>query len=694
MATFVLEIGTEELPSRFLAGEEAYLSQSFDTALKENFLEHGSIRVYTTPRRAAVIIDNLSPVQPTREEEVSGPPARIAWKDGVPSKALEGFARTNGVEVKDVYTIKTPKGEYVAVKKTVGGRGAGDILADVCPGIISGVPFAKRMRWGTSSFTYARPMHWILALLDDSVVSFEVGPVKSGRTTRGHRIHGAGPFEVPSASDYIDVVTKKGGLVLDGAERRRIIIEGADRQAKAVGGRVLYTEGLLNEVCGLVEHPAPLLGDFDKIYLEVPREVLVTSMQVNQKSFGLEDSAGNLLPHFVTVLNLTPPDVELVKHGWERVLRARLEDARFFWHEDLKNSFDKWLEELEHVVFIRGLGTMGDKTRRLEKLCRAIAEKCDPAVADNAARAGRLSKAVLVTNMVGEFDTLQGVMGGIYAKRMGENDAVASAVSEQYLPAGPDSPLPVSATGAILSIADKVDTMAGCFGLGLIPTGAADPNALRRCALGIIRIVREFGFSLDMRDLFALAQEAYGDIEWKLSPTEALDRLMDFFSLRLRNFYQNLGKETTLVDAALGAGVRDVKTCDLRLEALAAFRKEPGYTEAVQTFKRVANIIRKQSDGREGIPAVWRKSLLQEEPEKKLADVLDEVLPELDNLWNGQNYAGILATLKKLRPFVDAFFDGVMVNCDDAALRNNRLALLKAMADRFSRVADFAALQI
>ena len=376
------------------------------------------------------------------------------------------------------------------------------------------------------------------------------------------------------------------------------------------------------------------------------------------------------------------------------MLRARLEDARFFWHEDLKNSFDKWLEELEHVVFIRGLGTMGDKTRRLEKLCRAIAEKCDPAVADNAARAGRLSKADLVTNMVGEFDTLQGVMGGIYAKRMGENDAVASAVSEQYLPAGPDSPLPVSATGAILSIADKVDTMAGCFGLGLIPTGAADPNALRRCALGIIRIVREFGFSLDMRDLFALAQEAYGDIEWKLSPTEALDRLMDFFSLRLRNFYQNLGKETTLVDAALGAGVRDVKTCDLRLEALAAFRKEPGYTEAVQTFKRVANIIRKQSDGREGIPAVWRKSLLQEEPEKKLADVLDEVLPELDNLWNGQNYAGILATLKKLRPFVDAFFDGVMVNCDDAALRNNRLALLKAMADRFSRVADFAALQI
>lgn len=419
----------------------------------------------------------------------------------MPSKALEGFARTNGVEVKDVYTIKTPKGEYVAVKKTVGGRGAGDILADVCPGIISGVPFAKRMRWGTSSFTYARPMHWILALLDDSVVSFEVGPVKSGRTTRGHRIHGAGPFEVPSASDYVDVVTKKGGLVLDGAERRRIIIEGADRQAKAVGGRVLYTEGLLNEVCGLVEHPVPLLGDFDKIYLEVPREVLVTSMQVNQKSFGLEDSAGNLLPHFVTVLNLTPPDVELVKHGWERVLRARLEDARFFWHEDLKNSFDKWLEELEHVVFIRGLGTMGDKTRRLEKLCRAIAEKCDPAVADNAARAGRLSKADLVTNMVGEFDTLQGVMGGIYAKRMGENDAVASAVSEQYLPAGPDSPLPVSATGAILSIADKVDTMAGCFGLGLIPTGAADPNALRRCALGIIRIVREFGFSLDMRDL-------------------------------------------------------------------------------------------------------------------------------------------------------------------------------------------------
>ena len=694
MATFVLEIGSEELPSRFLAGEEAYLKQGFEAKLAESGLEFQSVSVYSTPRRAVVAVRGLALVQAEKEEEISGPPARVAWKDGQPTKALEGFARTNGVDVKDTYLVTTPKGEYVAVKKRTGGRPAADVLAEICPALVAGVPFAKRMHWGAYAYTYARPMQWVLALLDGEVVPFACGPVESGRATFGHRIHGAGPFEVASAEAYFDLMERQSGVVLDGAVRRQAIVEGGNAQAEAAGGRVLWNDALLDEVVGLAEHPVPLLADFDKAYLEVPREVLITSMQTHQKSFGVEGPDGSLLPHFVTVLNVSPEDVELVKHGWERVLRARLEDARFFWKEDLKGSFDRWLDKLEHVVFIRGLGSMGDKTRRLSELCRFIAAKCDPAEAEACARAGRLSKADLVTGVVGEFDTLQGVMGGIYAERMGESAAAARAVGEQYLPAGPDSPLPQTAAGAILSIADKADTMAGCFGLGLIPTGAADPNGLRRCALGIIRIVREFGFRLDMREIFSQAQAGYGEQEWKIDPAECLDKLMDFFAGRLRNFYQNLGVDTLLVDAALGAGLRDVKGCDSRLNALRDFSAEPGFSEAVQTFKRVANIVRKQEQGHAEIPATWRKSLLKEEPEKSLAKVLEELLPRLDQQWEAQDHKGALGLLRELRPTVDAFFDGVMVACEDAELRGNRLAMLKSMADRFARLADFAALQI
>lgn len=694
MATFVLEVGREELPSRFLPVEEKHLKTRFAEELAANAVGFGAIRVMTTPRRAIVIVDDMEPVQKDRDEIISGPPVRVAYRDGVPTKALEGFARTNGVGVDEVYTVTTPKGEYVAAKKHIGGRPSAAILSEICPAIIASTPFAKRMHWGSHAFTYARPLHWVLALLDDAVVPFEVGPVTSGRLTRGHRIHGAGPFEVASASSYLEVVAAKGGVVPDGAQRRRMIVESADRQAAAIGGRVLWNDALLEEVVGLAEHPVALLADFDPLYLEVPREVLVTSMQTHQKSFGVEDAEGRLLPHFVTVLNLEPEDLRLVRHGWERVLRARLEDARFFWHEDLKGSFGHWLEKLDHVIFIRGLGTMGDKTRRLEGLCSWMAGLCAPDVAADAARAGRLSKADLVTGLVGEFDTLQGIMGGIYAARMGESAAVAAALGEQYLPAGPESPLPASVAGAILSVADKADTLAGCFGLGMVPTGAADPNGLRRCALGIIRILREFGFAIDVRELFARAQAAYGDIRWKVPAPKSLDQLMDFFAGRLRSYYQALGADTLLVDAALGAGLRFVRGVDDRLNALAAFSRNEGYASAVQTFKRVANILKKQKAAGAAIPAAWDASLLVEAPEKALAQVLGDVLPRLDRLWEQGDHMAALNMLLELRPHVDAFFDGVMVACEDAALRGNRLALLAAMADRFARLADFAALQI
>ncbi|MGV7004843.1 glycine--tRNA ligase subunit beta [Desulfovibrio sp. QI0442] len=694
MATFVLEIGSEELPSRFLAPEEGELASRFSGALDEAGLEYGALRVMSTPRRAVVIVEDLNPVQVEKEEVVSGPPVRVAYDaEGKPTKALEGFVRTNACALEDVFRVETDKGEYVAVRKRTGGASAAGLLADICPTVITALSFQKRMHWGSYSLAYARPLRWILALLDDAVVPFTVGPMTSGRETSGHRIHGAGPFAVAHANEFLATLAGPCAVTIDPAQRRNGIIEGGNAQAAAAGGKVLWKDSLLDEVQGLAEHPVPLLADFDPAYLEVPREVLLTSMESHQKSFGIEGANGELLPHFLTVLNITPEDMGVVKRGWERVLRARLEDARFFWQADLRDTFDHWLQKLDTVIFIGGLGSMGDKTRRLEALCRWLAESCAPELADDAARAGRLSKADLVSGLVGEFDTLQGIMGGIYAGRKGESKAVAEALGEQYLPAGPDSPLPKSLAGALLSMADKADTLAGCFGLGMIPTGAADPNGLRRCALGIIRIMLEFGLAVDVRQFFAMAQQLYGDRQWKLAPHDALDKLMEFFAARLRNYFMSQGQDTLLVDAALGAGAEDVKDCGARLAALAAFSQAADYEAAVQTFKRVANILRKQGQTEE-LSDHWDPALLREDAEKALASTLEEMLPRLDALWAAHDHAAALACLSAVRPAVDAFFAGVMVMCDDADLRRNRLSMLHGLGSRFARLADFSALQM
>ena len=694
MATFVLEIGSEELPSRFLTPEEGELASRFSGALDEAGLEYGALRVMSTPRRAVVIVENLNPVQVEREEVVSGPPVRVAYDaEGKPTKALEGFVRTNACALEDVFKVETDKGEYVAVRKRTGGAPAAGLLAEICPTVVTALSFQKRMRWGAYSLAYARPLRWILALLDDAVVPFTVGPMTSGRETSGHRIHGAGPFAVAHANDLLATLAGPCAITLDPAQRRSVIIEGGNAQASAAGGKVLWKDSLLDEVQGLSEHPVPLLADFDPAYLEVPREVLLTSMESHQKSFGIEGPKGELLPHFLTVLNITPEDMDVVKRGWERVLRARLEDARFFWQADLRDTFDHWLQKLDAVIFIGGLGSMGDKTRRLEALCRWLADNCAPDLADDAARAGRLSKADLVSGLVGEFDTLQGIMGGIYADRKGESKAVAEALGEQYLPAGPDSPLPKTLAGALLSMADKADTLAGCFGLGMIPTGAADPNGLRRCALGIIRIMLEFGLAVDVRQFFAVAQQLYGDRQWKLAPHDALDKLMEFFAARLRNYFMSQGQDTLLVDAALGAGAEDVKDCGARLAALAAFSQANDFEAAVQTFKRVANILRKQGQAEE-LSDHWDPALLREDAEKALASTLEEMLPRLDALWAAHDHTAALACLSAVRPAVDAFFAGVMVMSDDADLRRNRLSMLRGIGSRFARLADFSALQM
>lgn len=699
MPKFILEIGSEELPSRFLQREEDELRERFSAALDEAGLPYGNITTSSTPRRASVSVTDLGAVQPMREEIISGPPVRVAYDaDGKPTKALEGFARTNGVDLADIFTQDTDKGSYVAVKKAQGGKPALELLAEICPAIIQALPFAKRMRWGNGTFAYARPLRWICALLDDQIVPFTVEGLASGREIFGHRIHGKGPFKVASAEDYQSCVAEQCGVTLAPQTRRDIIVSEGNSLAAKLGGTVLWNDTLLDEVQGLVEHPVPLIGDFDASFLEVPREVLLTSMETHQKSFGIVDAEGVLLPHFLTVANLTPVDMAIVKNGWERVLRARLEDARFFWQTDLRASFDYWLEKLEHVIFIGPLGSMGNKTRRLEALCRWLGEQCvqagDTTIdAEQVARSGRLSKADLVSGMVGEFDTLQGIMGGIYAARMGEAEVVAQALKEQYLPAGPDSPVPASIAGALLSLADKADTLVGCFGLNKIPTGAADPNGLRRCALGMIRILTQFSMRLDLRAIFAKAQELYGDQQWKLEPQQALDKLQEFLAGRLRQYLLTQGHDVLHVDATLGAGADNLPHTLARLRALEDFSKSgEAFTRAVQTFKRVSN-IGKQAQGEE-VPAHWDNGLLTEKAELELGMLLDKLLPELDATLAANEFGAVLNTLNKIRPTIDAFFDGVMVMDKDMAIRRNRLAMLKALAERFALLADFSCLQI
>lgn len=693
MRHFVLEIGVEEMPARFLPLLDRELADRFAAQLSETGLEYGRVVTASTPRRLVVDITGLADVQKTEEIVVSGPPARIAFDaDGNPTKAGLGFAKSQNVEFDQIYVEKTDKGEYLALKKTVGGRTAAEILAEACQTILPGLTFPKKMQWMGKECTFGRPVRWILAMLDGEAVPFTFAGLTASNQTRGHRVMGSGPFIVPHADDYARILAEQGKVILDAADRKQAIKIEGDRLAAEVGGSVEWSEALLDQVANLVETPRAMLGGFHEKFLELPAEVLLTSMETHQKSFGLRGANGKLLPYFLTAANIESREPALVRKGWERVLRARLEDARFFWEADCAASFDHWLDKLDKVIFIGPLGTMGDKTRRLEKLCSFIAASVAPELQVAMARAGRLSKADLVSEMVYEFDDLQGKMGGIYALRNGESQTVSQALYEQYLPAGQDSDLPSGMPGAILSLADKLDNLAGCFGLGMVPTGAADPYALRRNALGACRIILEMGLKVDISVLLRQAQQGYTGVTWKFGEDEALDKLMDFFGQRLRAYWNGQGIATLVIEAAMAPGFADINDTWLRVRALAEFSREEDFEASVLTFKRAANIIRKQGD--QDLCGTVREELLEVDAEKSFWATLQQVEPVWAELAAVADYPQMLSRLRVLRPAVDGFFDGVMVMCEDPALRANRLNLLYRLVGTLGRVADFGKFQV
>ncbi|WP_243367940.1 glycine--tRNA ligase subunit beta [Fundidesulfovibrio soli] len=694
MPVFLLEIGFEEMPARFLAPLSDEFRQAVAAQLEQCKLGFSGLRAWVTPRRLAVMVEGLDAEQRREEEVVTGPPVKAAYDaSGNPTPAALGFAKGQGADMSALFTVDTPKGQYLALRKSTGGVKTTDLLPAACLAAIKALNFPKKMHWGSLDYTFGRPIRWIVALLDGDVVPFEVASVPSGRTTWGHRVMGSGPWELASPADYLPTLENKAAVVADPAKRRELILKQCEEAAAAVGGKPIIGERLLEEVCGLVEYPLVILGNFDKRYLELPRQVLLTSMESHQKSFGVENAQGELLPHFLTTAGLKPTDVALVRKGWERVLKARLEDARFFWETDLSSSFETWLAKLESVTFLAPLGSMGEKSRRIESLCAALARQVDHALSAPLIQAGRICKADLVSEMVGEFADLQGVMGGVYARRKGEDEAVAQAVAEQYLPLGPDSPVPASKAGALLAVADKIDTLAGCFGLDMIPTGAADPYALRRQALGICRTLVERGLRVSLAWLVERAFEGYDGVRWKLDPAEAKAKLLEFFGSRLKALYLGKGLRPQVVDAAIGAGFDDVWALDARMGALARFSEGSGFDQAVLAFKRAANIIRKQAAA-ESLDGVVDKAKLVEPAEVALAALLEETAGRFEELWKNDDFDALFGLLAELRPGVDAFFDGVMVMCEDEGLRKSRLNILKSLVDRLGRLADFAALQV
>jgi glycyl-tRNA synthetase beta chain len=679
-----LEIGTEEIPAGFLPKAMADIEALIRKELESVRLGFGEVKTLATPRRMALCVSGLPSLQPDAETTAMGPAKSIAFTpDGKPSKAAEGFARGQGVAVEALTLITTDKGEYLAAVKQEVGRPVHELLAEILPRLIGNIPFKKSMRWGDFDVRFARPIHWIVALFDGVVVPFSFGPIESGTLSRGHRFMGNTTFPVRDFSHYLEEC-ERHFVIPDPAKRKEIIRREIHRTATAAGGHLLADEGLLDEVTYLCEYPSAVHGTFPADFLKVPKEVLITSMRSHQRYFSVLDKDGRLLNCFITINNTMTEDPSVVVKGNERVLRARLSDARFFFEEDQKVKLDERVEALKKVVYQQKLGTSFEKMERFRKLAVDLAEQLNPAVKAQTFRAATLCKADLVTGMVGEFPEVQGIMGREYALLEGEQPAVATAIAEHYLPTQAGGELPASDIGAFVSIADKLDTICGCFGVGLVPTGSADPYALRRSALGIINIILDREYRLSLSALIDSSLTLLGP---KLTRpvAELKTELLEFFRGRVVNL---LGDRypADAVDAAIAVGHDDLVDAVARIGALAAFKSRIDFDELAVTFKRVGNIVK------EGVGGELRDALFADPAEKALAAYVKNVGQTVAAAIAIRDYVTALTEIATLRGPVDDFFDKVMVMAEDEQVRQNRLVLLTRIARLFGEIADFGRL--
>jgi glycyl-tRNA synthetase beta chain len=708
MSDFLLEIGVEEIPARMIdAARDELARRTKDLLTRERLAENPAIESFSTPRRIAVLARSVATQQPDVQEQLTGPSFKVAFKDGVPTPAAEAFARKAGVPVAALEKISNAKGEYVAATILQKGRAAGEILAELLPKEIAGIYWAKSMYWrGKTAERFVRPLRWMVSLLDGQVVTVEFGGITAGHTSEGHRILSTGAIEISQPADYAAALAKSF-VTATSAEREHRIRKALDAATRTVPGtRWREDKSLLDTVVNLTECPSVILGSFDPEFLTLPAEVLVTVMRDHQKYFALEDADGKLSPHFLAVLNTDSDPDGLIRHGNERVLRARFNDARFFWNADQKISLRDRVEMLKSVTFQKDLGSYFDKTMRVQKLGSLISALLEdagvtirPGVVHKAAL---LCKADLTTDLVKEFTELQGIIGGLYAKVQDLDphlhpptaEAIGDAIYHHYQPESMDDPVPPTAEGAVLAIADKTDTIAGMFALGFQPTGSKDPLALRRAANGIVKIIAEHKLPLSLSKLFSDARIEYtgseaekrfdSKIDYTAATTDFLRERLEFYLKDARSFSYDV------VNAVLAAGSDDIVDAIARAEALTQVRGSEDFASISVAFKRTKNILRQAHETRKAIAPALKANVLTDDAEKALAVTLPEVAAKVHQLREQKNYTAALAEISRLRQPIDLFFDKVMVMVDDEQVRANRLALLQTLLAEFSTIADFS----
>lgn len=683
---FLVEIGTEELPPKALKTLATSFADNIEAELNQAGLSFDKIEWFAAPRRLAVKVLNLTTQQPSKEIEKRGPAVSAAFDaEGKPTKAAEGWARGCGITVEQAERIATDKGEWLVHRAKIEGQPTKNLLNDIVANALAKLPIPKPMRWADKTVQFIRPVHTVTMLLGDELIEGEILGVASARTIRGHRFLGEKEFEIQHADQYPQLLREKGSVVADFNERKAEILAKSQAKATALGGVADIEESLLEEVTSLVEYPNVLAAKFEEHFLEVPAEALVYTMKGDQKYFPIYDKDGKLLPHFIFVSNINPEDPTAIIEGNEKVVRPRLTDAEFFFKTDLKQKLVERLPRLETVLFQQQLGTLKDKTDRIEQLAGEIAKQIGADEA-KAKRAGLLSKCDLMTNMVFEFTDTQGVMGMHYARHDGEDEEVAVALNEQYMPRFAGDELPKSLVASAVALADKFDTLTGIFGIGQAPKGSADPFALRRAALGALRIIVEKNLPLDLEDLVKKSAALFGD---KLTNKNVVADVVDFMLGRFRAWYQDEGIAVDVIQAVLARRPTRPADFDARVRAVSHFRTLDSAEALAAANKRVSNILAKAD------AAIGEINLTAcvEPAEKALAEAVLALRTEVQPLIAQGDYTAVLDKLANLRTPVDSFFDNVMVNAEDPALRQNRLAILNTLQDLFLQVADISVLQ-
>jgi len=689
MRDLLYEIGTEELPASFVQPALKQMQEKFEKKATELKLQHGTIIVKGTPRRLAMIVEGVADKQQDIREELLGPSVK-AGKDGEGNftKAAEGFARSRGASVEDLKEVETAKGPYLMLVREVVGKETAELLPALLKEILLELSFAKSMRWGANRHAFARPIQWLTALFGDEVLPFEHEGIATSNTSRGHRFLANTEFIVENSAVYEEILASNH--VVADLDRRREMVVAEITKAVAESGlhqdaKVAVDEGLVDLVNNLVEKPFGVCGSFDEKFLKLPDEVLITSMREHQKYFPVVNSEGKLLPGFVAVNNTEVKDQDTTRKGHQRVLRARLEDALFFFNSDCAGSLEEKRARLDGIIFQAKLGTMLDKSERLVKLSRILAEKIAPEKAELASRAAYLCKADLISDMVGEFPSLQGVMGYAYAKNDNEADEVAAAIKEHYMPKRSGAELPPSEVGAIVALADRFDTLAGCFGIGQKVTGTADPFGLRRLSLAVLSILADGGWDISIKEIITKALALYGD---KVDGSgETVETVLSFIRGRFVNDCVAKGMDAGVVDAVTSVSFDNVTDALTRIEALRTIRDEEAFTVLAASYKRIRNIIKENED------VSVDETIFVESAEKELHSCYQTVKTEMMELLAQGDYVSGMQAMLKLKQPVDSFFDDVMVMADDAAVRINRLNMLTAIGELILQVGDISKIQ-